>query len=90
MGKGLFSQKMFREFLNRIGTFLILMGIGLLILFIASDGTGAPNFDYLFWAMLSVIVGFFMRRRRESPQDADRFAMLRKLRGPGRDRKERK
>ena len=79
---------MLNEFWNRVGAFFILIGIGILILFIASDSAGAANFDYLFWAMLSAAVGFFLRRRREPPQGAGRFSILRKFRGSGRDRKE--
>jgi hypothetical protein len=81
---------MFHEFLIRIGTFFILVGIGIFLIFIASDGAGAANFDYLFWAMLSVIVGFILRRRREPRAPADRFTVLRRFRGPGRGRKERR
>jgi hypothetical protein len=79
---------MLREFITRIGTFLILIGIGILILFLASDSAGAANFDYLFWAMLCVIAGFFLRRHREPPAPPDRFSVLRRLRGTGRGRKE--
>jgi hypothetical protein len=81
---------MLHEFLTRIGTFFILIGVGLLVLFIASGSSGAANYDYLFWAMLSVIVGFFLRRRREPPAPTDRFSVLRRFRGPGRGRKERR
>ena len=81
---------MLHEFLTRVGTFFILIGIGILVLFVASNSSGAANFDYLFWAMMSVIVGFFLRRRREPSGPSDRFSALRRLRGPGRDRKERR
>jgi len=81
---------MLQEFLARIGTFFILVGIGILVLFVASDGAGSANFDYLFWAMLSVLLGFILRGRRSRPEPADRFSMLRRLRGPGRDHKERR
>ena len=81
---------MLSEFVSRIGAFFILLGTGILILFIASEGAGAANFDYLFWAMLSVLLGFILRGRRSRPEPADRFSMLRRLRGPGRDHKERR
>jgi MYXO-CTERM domain-containing protein len=81
---------MLNEFIVRIGTFCILIGVGILILFIASDSAGAANFDYLFWALLSVIVGLFLRRRRESPPPAGRFGFLQRFRGSGHGRRERR
>jgi len=81
---------MLLEFLTRIGTFFILIGIGIFILFIASNSAGAANFDYLFWAVLSVIVGFFLRRRREPSASAERFSVMRRFRRSGPSRKERK
>ena len=54
---------MWQEFLNRVGTFLMLIGVGILVLFVASAGAGPANFDYLFWSLLACIVGFFLRRR---------------------------
>jgi len=81
---------MLGEFVSRIGTFLILLGTGILILFIASQGAGSANFDYLFWALLSIIVGFFIRRRREGGAPAERFSLLRRARDKNRGRKERR
>jgi membrane protein implicated in regulation of membrane protease activity len=81
---------MLHEFLTRLGTFFILLGVGILVLFVASSGAGAANFDYLFWAMVSVIVGFFLRRRREAPAGSERFSLLRRSRGGQREPKERK
>jgi len=80
---------MLREFLARMGTFFVLIGIGILILFIASDNAGAANFDYLFWALISIVLGFFLRGRREPAAPSGRFSSLRKFRGPERGRKER-
>lgn len=79
---------MLEEFLHRIGTFCILIGTGILILFVASDSAGTANFDYLFWALLAAIVGILLRRRRGPPGPADRFGMLHRLRRSGRGRKE--
>ena len=71
---------MFNEFLIRIGTFLLLIGIGVFILFVASDMGGKTNFDYLFWSVLSVTVGLMLRRRKAPPPPSGRFGYLRKLR----------
>ena len=48
---------MANEFLVRVGTFSILIGLGVFILFVASDSAGKANFDYLFWALLAIVVG---------------------------------
>ena len=69
------------EFLVRVGTFLILLGIGMLILFVASDYANQSNFDYLFWAVLAVTVGFMLRRRKPPPPPSGRFESLRKWTG---------
>jgi hypothetical protein len=76
------------EFVVRIGTFCILIGVGILILFAASDYAGSTNFDLLFWAVFSMTLGILLRRRRAPSPDSGRFASLRKLRGPTRDRKD--
>ncbi len=72
---------MFKEFIIRIGTFLILVGIGMLILFVASNSANQPNFDYLFWAVLAVTVGLMLRRRKAPPPRSNRFESLRRWTG---------
>ena len=71
---------MFKEFIIRIGTFFLLIGSGIFILFIASDYAGKTNFDYLFWAVLSVTVGIMLRRRKAPPPPSGRFSYVRRLR----------
>ena len=71
---------MVNEFIIRIGTFFLLIGVGIFILFVASDYAGQTNFDYLFWAVLSVTIGLMMRRRRPPKPRSDRFSYVRKLR----------
>jgi hypothetical protein len=71
---------MINEFIIRIGTFFILLGVGVFILFVASDYANQTNFDYLFWAVLSVTVGIMLRRRKPPPPPSGRFAYLRGLR----------
>ncbi|MFZ5821618.1 MAG: hypothetical protein ACOYYJ_17110 [Chloroflexota bacterium] len=78
------------EFIPRIGTFLILLGIFFFILFLASDFARQPDFDWLFLGMLAVAVGIVFRRRAPPPPPAGRFALLRKLREEARKRREEK
>lgn len=90
MGKGLFFDRMINEFLVRVGTFFILIGIGMLILFIASDYAEQANFDFLFWSMLAVTVGILLRRRKPPAPPSGRFEALRKWRGESRHDKDKK
>lgn len=68
-------------FILRIGTYFIVIGAGILILFIASDYAQQTNFDYLFWAVLSITVGIMIRRRKPPPPPSGRFALWKKWRG---------
>ena len=79
---------MFNELIIRIGTFFLVVGSGIFVLFIASDFAGKTNYDYLFWAVLSVTVGFMLRRRRPPPPPSERFSSVRRLRERGRSDKE--
>ena len=77
-----------REFVPRIGTFLILLGIFSLVFFLASDFANQPEFDWLFIGMVLVGIGFLFRRRATPPPPAGRFGMVRKIREDAKKRKE--
>ena len=79
---------MVNEFIVRMGTFFLVIGVGVFILFIASDSAGKTNFDYLFWSMLSVTVGIMLRRRRPPPPPSGRFGYVRKMREGSKKRRE--
>ena len=71
---------MISEFVVRLGTFLILIGIGIVILFVASHYSGQADFDYLFWAVLSLTLGILLRGRKAPVPPSGRFGSVRKLR----------
>ncbi len=71
---------MINEFIIRIGTFFMVIGVGIFILFIASDYAGKTNFDYLCAAVACVTVGIMFRRRKPPKPPSGRFAYVRKLR----------
>lgn len=81
---------MVNEFLVRVGTFSILVGLGVLILFVASDSAGSTNFDYLFWALLAIVVGILLRGRKEPAAPSGRFGFLKRFQNPPRDRRDRR
>ena len=76
------------EFVPRIGTFLAILGIFALILFLASDFANNPDFDWLFIGMVLMGLGFILRRRAAPPPPSGRFGLLRKLRENAKNRKE--
>ncbi len=78
------------EFIPRIGTFLILLGIFFSILFLASDFAKQTDFDWLFLGILAIAIGIVFRRRAPPPPPAGRFALLRKLRENAKKRREEK
>lgn len=67
-------------FVLRIGTFFIVIGVGLLILFVMTDYTKAPDFDFLFWSVVTTTIGILIRRRKPPPPPSGRFSFLKKMR----------
>jgi len=78
------------EFILRIGIYFLVIGMGIFILFIASDFANNPNFDYLFWAVLVITVGILIRRRKPPPPPSGRFAFLKKMREGSKKKEETK
>lgn len=64
----------------RVGTFFMVMGGGMFILFVTSDIAEQVDFDYLFIAMLLIFIGWNFRRKKTPPPPAGRFSALRKMR----------
>ena len=74
----------------RVGTFFILVGIMLIVLFAASDMQRTPEFDFFFFGLLALAVGIFFRRKAPAPPPSDRFSLIRKMRENAKKRKEEK
>lgn len=73
-----------KDFIARIGTFFILMGIGIFLLFIASDASAAINqkqaeYPLLCGGVLLVAIGILFRGRASPPQSAERFRTIHKI-----------
>jgi len=81
---------MVNEFIIRIGSFFIILGLGIFVLFVASDYANQTNFDYLFWAVLSVTVGILFRRRKPPAPPSGRFSMLHRMPGHSNEDKDEK
>lgn len=68
------------EILHRIGTFFLLVGIGLLVFFFMSDASGQVTFDYFCWGGILLILGFVFRgqfKRKATP--SGRFSLVKRL-----------
>ena len=70
-----------KAFLSRIGTFFVLLGLGLLVLFIASDIGVETFFRYFFLGLLMLGIGFLFKRAGAVPRPpSTRFESLRRMR----------
>jgi hypothetical protein len=76
------------EFVPRIGTFLIILGIFSFIFFLASDLADLPDFDWLFTSLILFGIGYLFRRRAAPPPSAGRFGTVRRMREDAKKRKE--
>ena len=60
----------------RMGTFFVVMGMGIFLLFVVSDVADKVQFDYFFLAMILLGIGYYFRRKKARPQAANRFSWL--------------
>jgi hypothetical protein len=65
------------ETIRRIGTFCILVGLALLILFLGSIISKEVQPAYLLFSMVAFVLGYFFRRNKPA-SDSERFRMLRR------------
>jgi len=73
-----------KDFLSRIGVFLYLVGVGLILLFIASDASAditgkRADYSLLCGSVLLLVIGYLFRRTGPRPQAAERFRAIRKI-----------
>ena len=64
--------------INRIGTFFILIGLGLIGLFILSDVADSPSCNYLVIGAILLGLGIFLwfKDPRQPPEPTGRFRLL--------------
>ncbi|HEX9330625.1 MAG TPA: hypothetical protein VF896_01980 [Anaerolineales bacterium] len=67
-------------FLHRIGTFFLLVGIGLLVFFLLSDAAKQVTFSYFCWSTIFLIVGFVFRGQlKRAAKPSGRFSLVKRL-----------
>ncbi len=71
----------------RVGTFFLVMGIAVFLLFVTSDLADKVDFDYLFISVLLIFIGWYFRRGKAPPPSAGRFSYVNKSREDARNRK---
>ena len=76
------------QFVARLGTFFIILGIFFIIMFVASDAVKQPNFDYFLYGMLGLGSGWVFRRRASPPPPSGRFGWYKNLREKSKQRRE--
>jgi len=70
-----------KEFIYRIGTFFLLVGIGLLVFFMLSEAAQQTTFSYFCWSMTLLTLGFIFRAQYKKPAGppSGRFSVLKKF-----------
>ena len=69
-----------KAILYRIGTFFLLVGIGLIVFFVLSEAAHKVMFDYFCWGILVLVVGFIFRAQyKKAIGPSGRFSYVRKL-----------
>ncbi|HSB02221.1 MAG TPA: hypothetical protein VLE49_16345 [Anaerolineales bacterium] len=69
-----------KEIIARIGTFFLLIGIGLLVFFFLSEAAKQVTFDYFCWGLVLIIVGFAFRSQfKRATTSSGRFSLVKRL-----------
>lgn len=79
------------ELIYRVGTFFLLVGLGLVILFILSDAVRQTAFNYLCWGAILLTIGFMFRAQyKRAVPSSGRFSILRRFKRARKDDKGKK
>jgi hypothetical protein len=69
-----------KEILFRVGTFFIMVGIGLLAFFFLSEASRQVAFEYFCWSVALLVMGFFFRGQfKRTAPPSGRFSLVRRL-----------
>ena len=70
----------YSEIIYRVGTFFLLVGTGILVLFILSEAARQTMFSYFCWSTILLVIGFAFRARyKKSLPPSGRFSILKRL-----------
>jgi hypothetical protein len=69
-----------KELIYRLGTFFLVVGIGLVVFFVMSASAGNPNFSYFCWGTLVLTLAFIFRAQyKKAVNPSGRFSVLKRL-----------
>lgn len=69
-----------KEIIARIGTFFLLLGLGLIVFFVLSEAADAVNFGYFCWGIIVLILGFVFRGQfKRTAAPSGRFSLVKRL-----------
>lgn len=69
-----------KEILHRVGTFFILVGLGLLVFFLLSEAARQVTFEYFCWSVVLLVIGFIFRGQfKRSVTPSGRFSIMKRL-----------
>jgi len=71
----------------KVGSFFLIIGVSLIIFFVMTDLGKEINYNYLFFGLGAIGLGFFMRRGAEPPPPSGRFSWIKKIREKEKDKK---
>ena len=81
----------YREFIYRVGTFFLLIGIGLVVLFILTEAGGQASLEYFCTATIFLVIGFMFRAQyKRSVEPSGRFRILKMFRPKSKENKGKK
>jgi hypothetical protein len=69
-----------KEVIHRIGTFFIILGLGLLAFFFLSEAARQVTFEYFCGSVFLLVIGFVFRGQfKRSMTPSGRFSLVRRL-----------
>jgi uncharacterized membrane protein YccC len=78
----------YTELIYRVGTFFLLVGIGLVVLFILSDAAQQTTFSYFCWGTILLVIGFMFRSQyKRSIPSSGRFSIFKRLKPKPKEKK---
>jgi hypothetical protein len=70
----------YRELIYRVGSFFLMVGFGLILLFILSEASQDTAFNYFCWGLVLLILGVLFRTQyKKSFPPNERFSFIRRL-----------
>ncbi|MGE5463467.1 MAG: hypothetical protein ACM3PS_08930 [Syntrophothermus sp.] len=81
----------YRELIYRVGTFFLMLGIGMVLLFMLSEAANQVMFSFFCWGTILLVIGFIFRAQyKKSLPSSGRFGIFKRLSSKSKDNKGKK